>query len=252
MDKFWFPDATFIKHLGLISRTNIENMKNLATTLFLALFLSGVALGQNTDTRKLDDFKAINVGEAIELILIPGNKNEAKIVARNIDLDDIETRVSGSTLKIELSGNSYRSIDVEITLTYKELEELSVSSAADVQTNGAIRTEDLEVTVSSAGSASLEVETKSLDISVSSSGVLNIEGVTVMQRVGVSSAGGYKGYDLQCDETYVKATSAGYARVTANKEIDARASSAGSVKYRGNPQKVYVDASSGGSASKSN
>lgn len=227
-------------------------MRKLLATLLLAACFGSAVYAQNTETRKLDDFKTIGVGEAIELILIPGNKNEAKIVADNIDLEDIKTRVYGSTLKIELSGSNYRNIDVEITLTYKQLEELSVSSAADVKTRGAIKASDFEVSVSSAGSANLEVDATNIEVSVSSSGDLVLEGSATSQRVGVSSAGVYKGYDLNCDESYVKASSAGSARVTANKKIDARASSAGSVKYKGNPDKVYVNASSGGSASKSN
>ena len=227
-------------------------MKKLIATLFFAVFIGLSVFAQNTETRKLDDFKAIGVGEAIELLLVPGNKNEAKIVASNIDLEDIETRVYGSKLKIELAGNNYRNIDVKITLTYKTLEDLSVSSAANVKTDGAIKATDLEISVSSAGYANLEVDAENVDISVSSSGDLVLEGSATSQRVGVSSAGGYKGYDLECDESFVKASSAGSARVTANKKIDARASSAGSIKYKGNPDKVYVNASSGGSASKSN
>jgi hypothetical protein len=227
-------------------------MKRITTTLIIIVALATVVFAQQTETRKLDNFSAISVGEAIELILVPGNKNEAKITADNIDLDEIETKVFGSRLKIELAGNRYKNIDVEITLTYKSLEELSVSSAANVTTKGAIRAEEFEVSVSSAGFAGLEVEAKEIDVEVSSSGELELEGRTVSQRVGVSSAGEYKGYDLACEDTYVRASSAGSARVSASKKIDAKASSAGSVKYKGNPDKVYVSSSSGGSTSKSN
>ena len=83
-------------------------------------------------------------------------------------------------------------------------------------------------------------------------GELVLEGKASSQRAGVSSAGEYMGYDLDCEETYVRASSAGSARVSASKKIDAKASSAGSVKYKGNPDKVYVNASSGGSAKKAN
>jgi hypothetical protein len=244
--------ATFFFSSSLIIRTKQQEMKRSITTFLFAFAIISNLFAQNTDTRDIDSFSAIGVGEAIKLILVPGNKNEAKIVAHNVDLDEIETRVSGSKLKIELSGNHYRNIEVEITLTYKNIEELSVSSAANVTTKGAIKADDLEISVSSAGYAKLEVEAVNLDVSVSSSGDLVVEGKATSQRVGVSSAGEYKGYDLSCDDTYVKASSAGSARVTANKKIDANASSAGSVKYKGSPDKVYVNASSGGSAGKAN
>jgi len=227
-------------------------MKKLTAILFLVTAVTISAFSQNTETRSLDNFSAVSVGEAIKLVLIPGNKNEAKIMATNVDLDEIETRVFGSRLKIELSGNRYRNIEVEIQLTYKQLEELDVSSAANVTTKGAIKADELEISVSSAGNARLEVEVASIDAEVSSSGDLVLAGKATAQRVNVSSAGEYKSYDLACDDTYARASSAGSARLMASKKIDAKASSAGSIKYKGNPDKVYVSSSSGGSVSKTN
>lgn len=227
-------------------------MKRLFATLFFVAGIISAVMAQSTETRSLDNFTAISIGEAIKLVLVPGNKNEAKITAQNIDLDEIETRVSGSKLKIELSGNRYRNVDVEIRLTYKNLEDLSVSSAARVRTEGPIKAEEIEISVSSAGDAKLEIEVKEVDVTVSSSGNLMLSGKAVSQRAGISSAGDYKAYELACEEAYVRASSAGSARVSVSKEIDANASSAGSIKYKGNPDKVYVNSSSGGSAGKTN
>jgi hypothetical protein len=219
------------------------------------IFLTGSALSvsaQETETRSLSDFNEISVGEAINVTLVPGNKNEAVVKVRNIDLEDVETDVRGGTLKIELSGSRYRNIDVEITLTYKSIEGLHVSSAADVVTKGAIKSTSLDLSVSSAANAVLEIIAEKIDVEVSSSGDLELTGKTTSQRVSVSSAGDYDAYDLSCDEAYVRASSAGSARINATKKIDAKASSAGSIKYRGEPDKVYVNSSSGGDVDKSN
>jgi hypothetical protein len=219
------------------------------------IFLTGSALSvsaQETETRSLSDFSEISVGEAINVTLVPGNKNEAVVKVRNIDLEDVETDVRGGTLKIELSGSRYRNIDVEITLTYKSIEGLHVSSAADVVTKGAIKSSSLDLSVSSAANAVLEIVAEKIDVEVSSSGDLELTGKTTSQRVSVSSAGDYDAYDLSCDEAYVRASSAGSARINVTKKIDAKASSAGSIKYRGEPDKVYVNSSSGGDVDKSN
>ena len=252
MTIFMLTYATFMIQLSLIFSTKELEMKKVTTLsiVFFAIIFSGFA--QNREVRKLESFTELSVGEAISVTLIPGDKNEASILVDNIALEDISTKVYGSKLKIELSGNHHRNIDVEITLTYKEIERLSVTSAANVKTQGAIRSKELDITVSSAGYARLEIVSEALEVSVSSSGELELNGKSLSQRVGVSSAGEYNGYDLDFDESYVKASSAGSARVTANKKIEAKASSAGSVKYKGNPDKVYVNASSGGSTSKSN
>ena len=221
--------------------------------IFIVLLAGSVVSvsAQESETRSLSDFSEVSVGEAISVVLIPGNKNEAVVKVRNIDLEDVETNVSGGRLKIELSGNRYRNIDVEISLTYKYIDEVSVSSAADVVTKGPIKSSSLDISVSSAADAELEINAEEIDIDVSSSGDLTVSGRTNSQRVSVSSAGDYDADDLDCDEAYVRASSAGSARIYASKKIDAKASSAGSVNYKGNPDKVYVSSSSGGDVNKS-
>jgi len=221
--------------------------------IFIVLLAGSVVSvsAQESETRSLSDFSEVSVGEAISVVLIPGNKNEAVVKVRNIDLEDVETNVSGGMLKIELNGNRYRNIDVEISLTYKYIDEVSVSSAADVVTIGPIKSASLDISVSSAADAELDIIAEEIDIDVSSSGDLTISGKTNSQRVSVSSAGDYDAYDLDCDEAYVRASSAGSARINASKKIDAKASSAGSVNYKGNPDKVSVSSSSGGDINKS-
>lgn len=218
------------------------------------ILLTGSTLSvfaQETEIRSLSDFSEVSVGEAISVTLIPGNRNEAVVKVRNIDLEDVETDVRGGSLKIELSGNRYRNIDVEITLTYKSIDGIHVSSAADVVTKGPIKSASLDISVSSAAKADLEIVADKIDVEVSSSGDLELSGKTTSQRVSVSSAGEYHAYELSCDEAYVRASSAGSARINATKKIDAKASSAGSVTYKGEPDKVYVNSSSGGDVRKS-
>ena len=221
--------------------------------IYIILFSGSIlsVQAQNTENRTLSNFSELSVGEAISVTLIPGNKNEAVLKVRNIDLDDVQTHVSGGRLKIELRGNHHGNIDVEITLTYKSINSISVSSAADVVTKGPIKSASLDISVSSAGDAILDIVADKIDVDVSSSGDLTISGTTNSQRVSISSAGDYDGFDLQCKEAYVRASSAGSARINATNKIDAKASSAGSIKYKGNPDKVYVNSSSGGDVDKS-
>ncbi|RLD24589.1 MAG: hypothetical protein DRI71_02140 [Bacteroidetes bacterium] len=235
----------------LIRGNKYLDMKRISILFLIAIVSFSTALAQSVETRSLGSFSKISVGEAITLILVPGSKNEAKIKAENIDLEDVETDVNGSRLKIGLSGSRHRNIDVTITLTYKSIEAINVSSAADVVTKGTIKAEFLDISVSSAGDADLDINAKEIDVNVSSAGTLSLSGKCLSQRVEVSSAGEYHGYDLVSEEVYAKASSAGSVRVNATKKVDAKASSAGSVKYKGDPAKVYINSNSGGHAGKS-
>ena len=131
------------------------------------------------------------------------------------------------------------------------MEKIEVSSAAILRSLKTIEEDQLKVQVSSAGECDINVDVDELSIRVSSSGDLTIKGTANNQTVRVSSAGDYDGFDLQCRHANVDVSSAGNARIFVTNRLEAEASSAGLVSYKGDPDKVSVDTSSGGSIRKS-
>lgn len=226
-------------------------MKNRILTLVLITFFAvSSAMAQNVETRKLSNFSAIDVGEAIDVFLIPGNSESAKIEVKGADPENILTEISGKRLKIHMERGNWRNVSAKVYLTYVEIDNIEISSAASVYTDGVLKTDKLYVDVSSAGDGELEIDVNSIEVDVSSAGDLNVSGKTDELYVDVSSSGDYNGYDLEADEVEAYASSAGSASVTANVKINAKASSAGSIRYRGNPEKEYVSSGSGGSVRK--
>ncbi|MDH5400009.1 MAG: DUF2807 domain-containing protein [Cyclobacteriaceae bacterium] len=217
----------------------------------LFLLCVSVSFGQQSEDRAVSHFSGIKVSDGIDLYLRQGGVEKVQVEADDIDIDRIITDVSANTLRIHIEGNSYRSFDVKVYVTFKELEEISASAAANVYSEGVIKVKNLEVSVSSAADVVLEVESADLEVSVSSSGDLELSGRTERFDASVSSAGDLDAYDLDAGEVRVRASSAGDARVTVTKFLDARASSAGSIRYRGNPSQSNTDSSSGGSVRKS-
>lgn len=203
---------------------------------------------QERETRSIGSFDEISVSEAITVELKKGSKEEAIVEVEGADLDDIVTEVSGDRLRVEMrnGGRNYRNANVKVYVTYVELEEIDVSSAADVYSDGVISTEKLDVEVSSAGDVDIEVDVDVLEVRVSSAGDMEVKGRANKQYVKVSSSGDYDGYDLESKIAEVDASSSGDARVFVTEKLDADASSAGSISYRGDPEKVYADSSSGG------
>ena len=223
--------------------------------LLIALLMLSVTTdlwAQKSETRDLEEFTGVRVSEAITVFLKPGNKESARIEATGIALDEIITKVMGKTLKIELERGNHHNIDVTVWVTYVNLEKISVSSAASVTTESVITSRKLDVQASSAGKANLEVDVEELDIDVSSAANLKITGKAGSQNVHVSSSGSYYAYDLNSEVAIVSASSAGNAKVMASKKIEADASSAGSIRYKGNPEKVNIHSGSGGSTKKAN
>jgi len=228
----------------------IINVKSiLAICLFMAV---NQLFAQVTETRELPDFNSIRVGDGIQLTLTKGKETKAKVTSSRIDLSDVEIRANAGNLTIRLVGNHHRNIDVNVDLTYKELSGIRISSAADVTTNDAIYAKSLELEVSSAGEGKLEIDVEELSVDVESAGSLTLSGRARSQNVDVSSAGTYKAYDLVSENAVVKANSAGVAKITVNNRVDAKANSAGTIRYKGDPEKVFVSSHSGGHASRAN
>ena len=226
-------------------------MKRLFAYSIGLFFMLTAVVAQDRDTRKLRSFSSISVGEAIDVEVKAGNEEKAMVEVDGTSPNNVLTEVFGDRLKIRMRQGNWRNVSVRVYVTYKTLEEIDVSSAADLTSDGPIRTEQLEIEVSSAGDVEVEIEVEELEVRVSSAGDLTLKGTAREQNVRVSRSGDYDGYDLESEVAEVDASSSGDARVFVTKELEADASSSGTVYYRGNPTKVYADSSSGGRVRKS-
>ncbi len=227
-------------------------MKRIFGIIVFSLLLFTVGYAQEKDERDVGSFERISVRQGIEVELVKGNDEKITINVSGIDIDRVVTEVRGSTLRIFLDGNRFRNIDVQVSVIFRELSSISVSSSAQVYSQSLIKANYFSIDVSSTGSADLEIEANSIEIVASSTGSVELKGKADKIDIDVSSTGSVRAYDLEVEEAYARANSGGSARITVTKKIDARANSGGSIKYRGNPDKEYTSSNSGGSVRRSN
>lgn len=245
-------------------------MKKLS--LFLGLVAAAfIVFAQTTDTRTLSSFDNVRSSEGINVFLSKGTSHSARIEADGIDIEDVLTEVSGDRLEIHLAGGNHRNVDVSVYVTYVNLKALSASSASSIKVSDDVKTSgDFEVKASSAGSIEVSVSASSVDIDVSSSGDVDItvdtdeldaelssagditiSGSAVEADISGSSSGDFNGYNFTCEEAELSASSGASIRITVTKDLIGRASSGGSIRYRGDPERVSDSSSSGGSVKKS-
>jgi len=214
---------------------------------FLLFALSTSVFAQSGAIRKLDKFTSISVSEGISVNLIKGNSHQAKVTLyKNIDLEEVLTEVSGSTLKIHLDGNSHNNVNVTIDVTFVSLESVRASSAADINSSSVIEADDFKVKASSAADVTLELKVTTLEADASSAADITLSGTVGSQTVDISSAADYNAFGLKSKTANVSASSGSDAKVNVSGSLDASASSGGSVKYKGNPDKLREHSSSGG------
>lgn len=219
----------------------------------IVVLLSVPGFAQESQTRSLGRFTGVKVAEGIDVYLVKGAQESARVEVYGTPIQNVITEVSGSYLKVHMKDGNYRGrVDVKVYVTYTQIEKLSASSAGNIYSQGVIKSSSLDVSSSSAANIEIEVDAGQISVSASSAGEVEIKGSGKSLRADASSAGEIDAYDLEAETVEVNAASAGSAKVNVKDALRADASSGASIRYRGNPSKSVTNSSSGGSVKKSN
>ena len=142
--------------------------------------------------------------------------------------------------------------DVKVYVTYVELDKITASSASNVFSDGAIKCGSMEIHASSAANIEISLDATDVRVHVSSAGDVILAGKAKTIETEASSAGEIDAYNLTVDTAESSVSSAGSVKLNVALELNAHASSGGSIRYRGNPTKTNTNSSSGGSVKRSN
>lgn len=217
------------------------------------MFLVIPAVAQQTEMREVGSFSGVKAAEGVDVYLEKGDKEEVKVVVDGTDPSNIITEISGSYLKIHRKDGRYRpGVHAKVYVTYVNIDKLSVSSAGSIFSEGTIEGRSIEISASSAGTIEVTVAAGTLDVSSSSAADVELKGTARSFSADVSSAGEIDADDLEAVEVEAEASSGGSMKVNVKESLEANASSAGSIRFRGNPDRSITNSSSGGSVKKSN
>lgn len=226
-------------------------MKAIYTTILLFAAFSTSLLAQ--ETRQLEAFTALEVGDAYEVILQKGSTHEARIEGDGEELERLQIETKGNTLVIERDGYSWRqrsSGRVTIYLTYTSLDEIEVSGASTLSAKETLNAKSLQLEVSGASTVTLQVDLNRLNAEVSGASTVRLSGTAQEHWIDVNGASTYSAGDLKATAVDIEASGASSAKVWAEEKIDARSYGASSVRYGGNPTNVDSDTSGAGSVKK--
>ncbi|MCF8380197.1 MAG: DUF2807 domain-containing protein [Bacteroidales bacterium] len=227
-------------------------------TLFLSLqscydFMdNGISGNGNviSEMRTVKDFHGIDAAAGLKVFVEFGEmSNEVEVLADENLHEYIECYVEGGILKIKTSKNIRNAESKEIYVKAGDIDHLEASSASRIIGIETLKTSELFIEVSSAGNMEVDLIAEDIDVEVSSSGNADLSGEAENMRVNVSSAGDLNAFSLKVRNCNIDVSSAGNASVFVYGELIADASSAGSIKYQGNPQTKSLNKSSAGSIS---
>ena len=91
----------------------------------------------------------------------------------------IEFEMKGDRLVIKKEGkwnwnDGWRRSEVDIYVTMKDIEELSVSGSGLIESDGKLDTEDIRLSVSGSGDMDLDISSDEMDLRISGSGSIQL------------------------------------------------------------------------------
>jgi len=233
----------------------MKTLIKLTNILFLLILTSsclydGVRGNGNviSESRKIsNDFNRIEASRGLD-VYITKSSDLALVVEADENLHElIETDVIDGTLIITAEKNIGFAKAKKIHLSVDNLNEILVSSGAEIYSENTFFTDDLEVRATSGSEAKLTLNVINLTCEATSGADIYLRGKADTFEVNASSGSDINAYELDVKNCIAKASSGSDIKVKVNDAFDGKATSGADIKYKGNPKIISKNKSSGGS-----
>jgi hypothetical protein len=272
-------------------------MNKSALPIILLLVAYYVTEAQTRDVIRVDEFTRISFRVPGKLYLRQGATQKVEIEGDKDFIKELDIHVDGDRLVIGKEGSwkdwgwNFDDDDrVNVYVTMKALEGLSVSGSGDAIAETKFTTENLDLNVSGSGSLKLDADASGdveADVSgsghielsgkcknlqstvsgsgrvvmnetiasraqfgVSGSGKIEASGSAQEVKTNISGSGKLLARDLKTDVCDVRISGSGDVEINVNKELDATITGSGTVTYSGNPAHVNSHSSGSGKVRK--
>jgi hypothetical protein len=195
-----------------------------------------IVYDDHVEKRNVNSFHAIESSAGVEVIITKGAKEELAVSASDKDvLNKVETVVKNGVLKISRETdwkfwNSFKNVHIKVYVSYVELDALEASSGSSIK--------------------GTDVQFNKLMVKQSSGSLIDISGTVESLDVNGNSGSLFKGYELKTTNCSAAVSSGANAKISVAKELIARASSGGSIHYKGEAVIRDIHVSSGGNVKK--
>jgi putative autotransporter adhesin-like protein len=175
-----------------------------------------------TESRKVADFSAIDIGHTLRLQLQLGEKTEVEVSGDDNLVPLVQTKVTGDKLEIGFEGSYSTKLGLTVKVTTPKLTALSATGATSVAAAG-LKGEKLKLQINGASNATLSGKLDALELDC-------------------SGASRVLAKELETKQAKVEASGASHVEVFASEQLEATATGASSIGYVGKPKKILPQA----------
>jgi hypothetical protein len=205
------------------------------------------AQSDTKETREVKGFTKVSFGVSGNLYINFGPEFKVVLEGDRKYLDEIITEVSGTRLVIKKENWRFH-FDEKVTVyvTMPEIEGLGVSGSGKAEIKDAVKSDELNLSVSGSGKLyANEISVSNLDCSISGSGDIILgNGTAYKTGISVSGSGNFTGESVNIKTADIHISGSGNCTCNVTESLIASVSGSGNVTYEGNPR---VDAHVSGS-----
>ena len=193
-----------------------------------------------------DGFTAVAISTSGELHLSQGDTYSVKVESHQNIIDNLETEVSGGTLKIGFDKPASSIESLKFFVTLPSLSGVSLAGSADVTGDSPFTgLENVDLEIAGSGNVRLNLEAKAVDISIAGSGDIELEGTADGIEANIKGSGSVKAGSLSVRTAEVNIAGSGDCTIDATEQLEVNIAGSGNVYYLQSPEVERSIAGSG-------
>ncbi len=206
-----------------------------------------------SEIRTVGSFSSVKVEGNINVFVRQDSVAAVKVEADEDLLQHIIIEVSGNTLHVKPKdgANLKSSKGIKVYVSNPSYKNFEASGASDIYSESKITSnEEIGIDVTGASSVEIDLNSPSVDADLTGASSITLKGETKKFTADGSGASGISCFQLMTEETNVEVSGASHAKVFASVKIQASASGASEVEYKGNPSQIGQSSSGASSVKK--
>ena len=200
--------------------------------------------------REVGSFSGIEVGGAFKVFLSQGDEEKVIVETNENLLDVIETKVVGNTLKISTTKDINKADELNIYITFVNIEDLEVSGACHLKSDNKIKLKELDLECSGASDVELMLSLTVLEMDCSGASQVELFGTADNVELDLSGASKLDAIEFETRKLDADISGASGGKMSVTGELTSDVSGASSFRYKGEPTIRNVDVSGAASFKK--
>ena len=189
------------------------------------------------ETRNVASFDSIKVEGSLSVHLSLGKPGPLRIKAEDNLIPLVIATVKGSELTLRTEGSYNTEVGIEVYATTADIHAIKTSGSTDVSCQGELMADDLNLETSGSSEIQCAMKAGSLTVIASGASDLRLSGEVDLLNVQTNGASTVAAYELFAAEAEINTSGASNVSVNA-KRLQAHASGASNIRYRGLPEKL--------------